>query len=46
MSVNTLNNLMSLTVQSEEGIVTSVRNTILIIDKSDPTSILTDFKII
>lgn len=46
MSVNTLNNLMSLTVQSEEGIVTSVRNTILVIDKSDPTSILTDFKII
>jgi len=43
-SVNTQDNLMTLNVQSEDGIITSVKNTLLIIDKNDPTAIITEFK--
>ena len=43
-SVNTRDNIMRLDIQAEEGIISSVRNTILSIDKNDPSSITTELK--
>lgn len=43
-SVNTIDNIMRLDIQAEEGIISSVRNTILSIDKNDPSSITTELK--
>ena len=43
-SVNTRDNIMRLDIQAEEGIISSVRNTILSIDKNDPSSIITELK--
>lgn len=43
-SVNTLDNIMRLEIESEEGIISSVRNTILAFDESDPSAITTILK--
>jgi hypothetical protein len=40
ISVNSVDGFIRLNVESEEGIIQSVRNTILTIDEDDPTSII------
>ena len=40
-SVSSADGLVRLTIESEKGIIQSVRNTIITIDEDDPTSIVT-----
>jgi len=42
VSLATFDNLVRLTIESEKGIVKSVRNTIITLDDTDPTSITTE----
>jgi hypothetical protein len=41
-SISTPDNLMRISIESERGIITSSRDTIITIDEADPTSITTD----
>jgi hypothetical protein len=41
-SISTPDNLMRISIESERGIITSSRDTIITIDETDPTSITTD----
>ena len=45
-SINTDDELIRLSIESEKGIIQSVRNTILTIDEDDPTSIVTTLEAI
>jgi hypothetical protein len=45
-SVNSTDGLVRLTIESEKGIIQSVRNTIITIDEDDPTSIVTTLETI
>lgn len=42
-AVNTPDNLLRINIESEDGIITSKRNTILTIDKTDSTAVSTNF---
>ena len=42
LSVNTPDGLVRINVESEDGIISSKRNTIISIDKNDPSAIITD----
>jgi hypothetical protein len=43
LSVGSNDGLIRFTVESDSGIISSVRNTIVTIDKTDPSAIITDF---
>ena len=45
-SIGTADELIRLSIESEKGIIQSVRNTILTIDEEDPTSIVTTLEAI
>ena len=45
-SINSTDRLIRLTIESEKGIIQSVRNTIITIDEDDPTSIVTTLETI
>ena len=45
-SINSTDTLIRLTIESEKGIIQSVRNTIITIDEDDPTSIVTTLETI
>jgi hypothetical protein len=42
LSVNTPDEFIRLTIEAEKGIISSVRNTIISIDDTDPASIVTE----
>ena len=42
LSVNSSDGLVRLDIESEDGIISSNRNTVIVIDKSDSTAIITD----
>ena len=42
ISLATFDNLVRLTIESEKGIIETVRNTIITIDETDPTAITVD----
>jgi hypothetical protein len=42
LSVNTSDEFIRLTIEAEKGIISSVRNTIISIDDTDPASIVTE----
>lgn len=46
LEVNSADNVLKIDIESENGIITSNKNTILTVDKTDPTSVATNLTIV